>query len=136
MQFIYEEISDIHDVFRLVGNNSIKSSGTRSKYKYDNDKTMCGLRVTLTYTFTGIRTIAPILISMLGLNKRELPQNHCISIDIPGLCVGTGGVTVGNNQRGILFMIGESGIDKNRYRIYRDEVQLPFLSKSREEFGK
>ena len=45
-------------------------------------------------------------------------------------------MTVGNNQRGILmFMRGESGIDKDRYRIYRDEVLLPFLSKSREEFG-
>ena len=112
---------------------SIKTSGTRSKYKFDDCKNMNGLRVKLTYTFTSIGTMAPIFISVLGLNERELPQDHCISIDIPGLCVGGGGVTVGNNQRGILmFMRGESGIDKDMYRIYRDEVLLPFLSKSRE----
>ena len=41
-------------------------------------------------------------------------------------------MTVGNNQRGILmFMRGESGIDKDRYRIYRDEVLVPFVKESR-----
>ena len=80
--------------------------------------------------------MAPIFISVLGLNERELPEDHCVSIEIPGLCVGGGGVTVGNKECGILmFMRGESGIDKERYRIYRDDVLLPFIEKSIIEFG-
>ena len=73
VQFIHEGKGDTKDVFRLVGSNSIKTSGTRSKYKFDDCKNMNGLRVKLTYTFTSIGTMAPIFISVLVLNERELP---------------------------------------------------------------
>ena len=43
---------------------------------------------------------------------------------------------MGNSQCGVLmFMRGDNGMDKERYRIYRDEVLIPFVKKSREEFG-
>ena len=97
---------------------------------------MNGLRVKLTYTFCSAGIMAPICISMLGLNERELPEDQCISLHIPGLCVGGGGVTVGNKESGtLLFMRGDSGSDKKRYQIYRDKVLLPFIRKLRTEFG-
>ena len=75
--------------------------------------------------------MTPNFISVLGLSKRELPEDHYVSIDIPGICVGDGGVTVSNKECGtIVFMIAEPGIDKNRYIIYRDEVLLPFISRA------
>ena len=76
---------------------------------------MCGLRVKLTYTFSGAGVMAPIFVSVLGLNEREMPEDQCISLKIPGLCVGGGGVAVGNEQTGLLmFMKGDSGMEKER----------------------
>ena len=97
---------------------------------------MCDLRVKLSYKFTGAGTMAPIFISVLVLNDRELPQDQCVPVKIPGLCVGGGGVTVDNKGYGILmFMRGDKGMDKRRYQVYRDEVLLPFIRETRKDFG-
>ena len=101
----------------------------------DDSKNMCGLRVKLTYTFTGAGAMAPIFILVLGLNERELPQDQCVALEIKGVCVGGGGVTMGAKQNDILlFMRGDKGMDKNRYQIYRDEVLIPFIRESHSEY--
>ena len=88
------------------------------------------MQVKLTYTFSAACTIAPILIMVLWLNERELLKDQCLSIKIEGLCVNEGGVRVGSKQKGILmFMQGYKKIDKERYRIYRYKVLLPFIKK-------
>ena len=52
------------------------------------------------------------------------------------MCVGRGGVIVGEQKNGVLiFMGGDSGMDKEGYRIYRDEVLIPFIKDSRNNFG-
>ena len=136
VQYIFEGKGEAQDSFRLVASKALEKAGTRSKYMHDDSKNMCGLRVKLTYTFTGAGTMAPIFISVLGLNERELPQDQCVALKIKGLSVGGGGVTVGAKQNGILlFMRGDKGMDKNRYQIYRDEVLIPFIRESRSEFG-
>ena len=135
VQYIFEGKGELNNLFRLVSSKAILKAGTRSKYNNDDSKNMCGLRVKLTYTFTGAGTMAPIFISVLGLNDRELPQDQCVSVKIPGLCVGGGGVTVDNKGYDILmFMRGDKGIDKRRYQVYRDEVLLPFIRETRKYF--
>ena len=62
--------------FRLVSNKSLKNAGSRSRYTIDNSKSMNGLRVKLTYTFSAAGTMAPIFISVLGLTERELPEDE------------------------------------------------------------
>jgi len=97
---------------------------------------MCCIRVKLTYTFSAAGTTAPIFISILGLTERELPQDSYISLKIKGLCVDGGGVTVRSSQEAmILLMRGDVGYDKVRYKIYRDQVFLPFVAKTRSEYG-
>ena len=129
-------MGEAKDCFRLVASKALSKAGTRSKYKKDDSNNMCGLRVKLTYTFTGAGTMAPIFISVLGLNEKELPQDQCVSLKINGLCVGGGGVTVGETRHGtLLFTRGDKDMDKNRYQIYRDEVLLPFIRTTRSEFG-
>ena len=136
VQYIFEGKGVGTDLFRLVASKALKKAGTRSKFTNDDSKNMCGMRVKLTYTFSGAGIMAPIFITVLGLNDRELPKDQCVSLQIPGLCVGGGGVTVGSKGFGILmFMRGEKGIDKYRYEIYRDEVLIPFIKQSRMEFG-
>lgn len=46
-------------------------------------------------------------------------------------------MTVENKECGVLmFMRGDSGMGKERYRIYRDEVLIPFIKQSRKYFGR
>ena len=136
VQFIFDGKGESQDQFRLVATNSLKKAGTRSKYRNNDTNNMNGLRVKLTYTFCGAGMMASIFISVLGLNEREMPDDDCISLTIPGLCVGGGGVTVGSKECGtLLFMRGDSGSDKKRYQIYRDKVLIPFVKKLRTEFG-
>ena len=97
---------------------------------------MCGMRVKLTCTFSTAGTTDPLYISILGLTERELPQDSCISLKIKDICVGRGGVTIGSSQKGmILLMRGDVGYNKIRYKIYRDQVFLPFVAKTRSEYG-
>ena len=98
---------------------------------------MCGLRVKLTYTFSATGVSVPVFVSAVGLTPREMPSCQCITLQLKGLCIGGDGINVGAEQQGtILFMRNdvEKG-DVKRYKIYRDEVFLPFVQRSREEFS-
>ena len=65
-----------------------------------------------------------------------MPQDSCISLKVKGLCVSGGRVTVGSSQEGIiLLMRGDVGYDKVRYKIYRDQVFLLFVAKTRSEYN-
>ena len=84
---------------------------------------MQGMRVKLTYTFSAAGTVAPVFITVQGLTERELPHHHCLCMNIQGLCVGGGGVTLGKQQTGVLmFMRGDKGMDIERYKAYRDKI--------------
>ena len=97
---------------------------------------MCDMRVKLTYTFSAAGTTAPIFISILGLTERELPQDLCISLKIKGLCVDGGGLTAESSQEGMILLIrGDVDYDKVRYTIYRDQFFLPFVAKTKSEYG-
>ena len=101
--------------FRLVSNKSLKNAGSRSRYTIDNSKSMNGLRVKLTYTFSAAGTMAPIFISVLGLTERELPEDERIALKIEGLSVRGKGVTVGTKQCGILLLMrGQKGSNKKK----------------------
>ena len=81
----------------------------------------CGLRVNITYTFSASGTMAPILISVLGLTERYLPKETISPIKTKDICVGEVGLNVGSQQYGIIiFMISENAMYKKRYQIYRD----------------
>ena len=92
------------------------------------------MRVKLTYTFSGAGSIAPIFITVMGLNDRELAENN-IALKIEGLSIGGSGVTVGTKQCGyLLFMKGQKGADYDRYRHYRDNVLIPFINQSHVDY--
>ena len=137
VNYVFEGEGTKEEKFRLVGTKSLSKAGSQSRYKYDDSKNMCGTRVKLTYSFSAAGTSAPIFITITGLNKRELTcTEDFLVLAIEGLCVGGGGVTVGNKQKGYLvFMKSEKGMDKKRYKFYRDNILLPFINDSRSTFG-
>ena len=135
VQYIFEGKGEKDEPYRLVSSQSQKEAGTRAKYKVNNSKHMHGMRVKLTYTFSAAGTNAPIFVTVTGLTEREMPKDDCIQVMIPGLSVGGGGVTLGNNVMGaLLFMRGTEGMEAARYRIYRDTILLPFIQQTRNEF--
>ena len=135
--YCYEGKGENKASFVLVGSNTMTKSGTRSRYAQEDSNHMCGLRVKLTYTFSAAGISAPIFVSIVGLTEREMPSSQCVSIKIKGLCIGGDGINIGTQQQGtILFM--RNDVDKcdiQRYQIYRDEIFLPFVKRSREEFS-
>ena len=50
--YIFEGKGVQQDIFRLVGNKSLKNSRTRAKYRVSNTNNMSGMMVKLTYTFS------------------------------------------------------------------------------------
>ena len=76
-----------------------------------------------------------IYISPRDYRKRSTKGANCTN-QIKGLCVGVGGVNVGEQQYGIIiFMRGENAMDKKGYKFYRDEILVPFILKTRAEYG-
>ena len=48
---------------------------------------------------------------------------------VPGLCIGGGGVTLGNKEDGhVFFMRKEEGADKKHCELYMNEVLVPHSS--------
>eukprot|EP00957_Ditylum_brightwellii_P189635 14435242-Ditylum_brightwellii.AAC.1 len=61
---------------------------------------MRGMRVKLTFAFSAMSCCAPIFISICGPTEHKLPEEPCVIPEIDGLCIGGGGVSVGNKQKG------------------------------------
>ena len=96
---------------------------------------MSGMKVKLTLTFLAIGVCPPILIYVCGLTPKELPKTLCIILQIEGLCIGGGGVSIGNKEKGyIMFMKNDADANKQRYKYYRDEILIPFIQSTRKEY--
>ena len=93
--YIFEGRVKKKEKFRLVSRRSKKSAGTNSIYTFDESNAMRGMRVKLTFTFSAVGTSAPLLVSVVGLTERELPEDVCIPMWIEGLCVEGDGVNLG-----------------------------------------
>ena len=67
-------------------------------YKVEDSESMNGLQVKLTFTFTAIRNCCPLVVTVAGLTEKEMPGKDFVCVQIPGLCIGGGGVSVDSNQ--------------------------------------
>ena len=118
--------------FVLVSSKALATSGTRAKFKTGSTDCANGLRVKLTHTFAANGTMAPLFVSVCGLTERELPTEQCPSgvlvLKIAGLCIGEASAT-----GTVIFVRNDNDkqTDKVRFRVYRDDVFLPFVSRQR-----
>eukprot|EP00957_Ditylum_brightwellii_P096171 7326654-Ditylum_brightwellii.AAC.1 len=121
------------DEFRLVSSSSLRQAGVISKYTQEDTNNMRGMQVKLALIFLAMGCHAPIFILVCGLTEHKFPPEPCVVVEIEGLCIGEGGVGVGNKQKKyVMFMQGENGADIKKYKYYRDKVLLPFIQTSRE----
>ena len=105
VMYVFERKGKDNDLFRLVSSKTLKHAGSNSKYQSDDSNMMNGMRVKLTFTFSAIGTCAPIFISVCGLTQKELRKEACIILQVKGLCIGGGDVSIGNKEEGNAIQI-------------------------------
>ena len=105
VMYVFERKGKDNDLFRLVSSKTLKHAGSNSKYQSDDSNMMNGMRVKLTFTFSAIGTCAPIFISICGLTQKELRKEVCIILQVKGLCIGGGDVSIGNKEEGNAIQI-------------------------------
>ncbi len=77
----------------LTTKSSISKRRTSAVYKCEDKKSMNGMRVKLTFTFSGVGTCFPFVCTVTGLTEREMPTGkNFIVVKVPGMCIGGGGV--------------------------------------------
>jgi hypothetical protein len=107
-------------------------------YKCKNDKSMSGMHVKLTFTFSVMGTCFPLVCTVTGLSEREMPTGkEFIHVKVPGLCIGASGVNINNQEVGhLLFMWNTKGVEKKRFRWYQQEILMPGINDHRKSFAK
>jgi hypothetical protein len=88
---------------------------------------MSGMQVKLTFTFTAMGNCFPLVVIMTGLTEHELSGQDFVHVEIPGLCIGGGGVSVDSNKKcGHLFlMCNTEGAEKARFKYYHEKKLIP-----------
>ncbi len=67
---------------------------------------------------------------MAGLTEKEMPGKDFVHVQLPGLCIGGGGVSVDSNQQlGHLFLMRNTkGAEKVRFRYYQEHILIPGIN--------
>jgi len=136
-EYIYEGTKHSTPKFVLTTKKSISEKGTKSVHRVEDNKSMCGMRVKLTFTFSAVGTCFPLVVTVTGLTDRELPNGEdFVHVEVPGLCIGGGGVNVENQGIGhVLFMKDNEGAEKKRFEWYQNEILVKGVNDHRKKFN-
>ncbi len=106
-------------------------------YKCEDNKSMSGTHVKLTFTFSAMGTCFPLVSTVSGLTEIEMPTGkEFIHVTVPGLCIGGGGVNINNQEVShLLFMRNTKGAKKKRFRWYQQEILVPGINDQCKRFA-
>ncbi len=105
-EYIFEGMVNEQPQFVLATKLAVSKRGTNSLYRVEDSKSMSGHRVKLTFTFTAMGNCFPLVVIVGGLTEKEMPGKDFVHVQIPGLCIGGGGVSIDSNQQlGHLFLM-------------------------------
>jgi hypothetical protein len=103
-EYIFEGTKKVFTPYVLTTKTSISKQGTSAVNKCEDNESMHGMRVKLTFIFSGVGTCFPLVCTVTGLTEREMPTGkEFIVLEVPGMCIGGGGVNINNQDVGILF---------------------------------
>jgi hypothetical protein len=99
---------------------------------------MSGMHVKSTFTFSAMGTCFPLVCTVTGLTKTEMPtRKKFIHVEVPCLCIGGGGVNINNQEVGhLIFMWNTNGAEKKRFRWYQQEILMPGINDHQKRFAK
>jgi hypothetical protein len=118
----------------VASDTAVMNRGTQAIYQQEKVNMMNGLRVKVTFTFSGAGMTAPLFITVSGVSEEEMPDDEFLHVEVPGLAVGGAGVTVGNQTVGhVFFMRKGKGADEERVKYYQDKVLLPWIEDVRKD---
>jgi len=75
-EYTYEGTKTKTVQFVLTSKASISRRATSSLFSVQTDKSMNGMRVKLTFTFSAMGTCMPLVITVAGLTEREMPNGE------------------------------------------------------------
>lgn len=136
-EYIYEGTKTKTDQSVLTSKMSIAKRATSSLFRVQNDKSMNGMRVKLTFTVSAIGTCMPLVCTVAGLTERVMPNgDEFIHVKIPGPCVGGGGVNINNKEFGNLLLMQDTvGAAEKKFKWYHDEILIPGIKAQRKHFA-
>ena len=125
-EYIFEGTKNTPHNFVLTTKSSIQKRGTNAVYNTEDNKSMNGMRVKLTFTFSAMGTSMPLVVTVTGLTEKEMPDGkEFIHVKVPGMCIGGGGVSAKNQSYGhLLLMRNTEGAEKRRFTWYQENILM------------
>jgi hypothetical protein len=134
-EYIFEGTVNEQPQFVLATKLVVSKLGTNSLYQMEDSKSMNGLLVKLTFTFTAMGNCFPLVVTVAGLTEKEMPGKDFVHVQIPGLCIGGGGVSIDSNQQlGLFFMRNTEGAKKACFRYYQERILIPGINLQRKKY--
>ena len=84
-EYIFEGKCEKESKFVLATKSSIMKRGSNALYRVHDSKSMSGMRVKLTFTFTAMGNCFPLVVTVTGLTEWEMNGKDFVHIEIPGL---------------------------------------------------
>jgi hypothetical protein len=137
-EYIFEGTQKKFVPYVFTTKSSISKQETNAVYKCKDNKSMSGMRVKLTFTFSAMGTCFPLDCTVTGLTEREmLTGEEFLHVKVPGLCIGGGGVNVNNQEVShLVFMRNTKGAKKKRFRWYQQEILMTGINDHQKRFAK
>ena len=135
-EYIFEGKCDKEPRFVLATKSSIMKRGSNALYRVQDNKSMSGMRVKLTFTFTAMGNCFPLVVTVTGLTEWEMNGKDFVHVEIPGLCIGGGGVSVDSSEQcGHLFLMRNTeGAEKARFKYYQEKILIPGINLQRKKY--
>ncbi len=123
-KYIFEEMCKEQPKFVLATKLSIMKQGTNASYQVQDSKLMSGMRVKLTFTFTTMGNCFPLVMTVAGLTEWEMSGQDFVHVEIPGLCIGEGGLSVDQNKQcgHFILMHNTEGAEKAWFKYYQEKI--------------
>ena len=125
-EYIFEGTCKEYPTFILATKSSIMKQGSNALYRVQGSKLMNGMRVKLTFTFTAMGNCFPLVVTVMGLTKSKMSGKDFVHVEIPGLCIGGGGMSIDSSEQcGHLFLMRNTeGAEKARFKYYQEKILI------------
>ncbi len=85
-EYIFEGTKQAFVPYVLTSTSSVSKRGTNALYKCEDNQSMSGMQVKLTFTFSAMGTCLPLVCTVSGLTEKEMPTGQeFIHVNVPGL---------------------------------------------------
>jgi hypothetical protein len=85
--YIFDGKADKKGKWVFASERAIKNRGTQSIYRQEKVNMMNGVRVKVTFKFSGAGMTAPLFTTVSGLSEEEMPNDEFLHVQVPGLAL-------------------------------------------------